>query len=97
MKTVKATDAKVHFGELLNDAQREPVKIERNGKAVAVVLSVGDYEEHERLKLERLRQDIALADEDLKAGRTRTLDAENWTEVAEEIKSRGRRRLQSKR
>ena len=50
LKTVPAAVAKQSFGRLLDDAQREPVVIERNGRPVAVVLSVAEYELFERLE-----------------------------------------------
>lgn len=45
--TMSASDAKNNFGELLEDARKNPVKIERNGRPVAVVIS---YEEFERME-----------------------------------------------
>ena len=54
-----AKDAKNRFGELLMEAQREPVTIEKNGKPVAVVSSYEEFEEVERMKLEWLRTAIA--------------------------------------
>jgi len=53
MKTMTATDAQGHFGELLMKAQGEPIAITRNGKAAGVLLSAKDYEE---LKLQAIRQ-----------------------------------------
>jgi antitoxin Phd len=50
IKTVAAAEAKQSFGRLLDDAQREPVVIERNGRPVAVVLSMAEYELFERLE-----------------------------------------------
>ena len=50
VKTVAAKEAKQSFGQLLDDAQREPVKIERNGRPVAVVLSAVEYERLEALE-----------------------------------------------
>ena len=50
VKTVAAKEAKQAFGQLLDDAQREPVLIERNGRPVAVVLSVAKYEIFQRLE-----------------------------------------------
>lgn len=47
MKAMAAADAKNGFGLLLDTARAEPVRIEKHGRAVAVVLSV---EEYERLK-----------------------------------------------
>ena len=45
MTTFAATEAKNNFGELLDAAHREPVEISKKGRAVAVLLSVEDYEE----------------------------------------------------
>ena len=50
VKTVAAKEAKQGFGQLLDDAQREPVRIERNGRPVAVVLSTADFERFEALE-----------------------------------------------
>ena len=43
MKTYAAKQAKDQFGRLLDDARREPVTIEKNGRPVAVILSVEDF------------------------------------------------------
>lgn len=74
MRKVAALDAKNRFGELLNAAQREPVTIEKHGKAVAVVLSAEDYQDFEALKLARLRGEIQIGLDDIAAGRV--VDAE---------------------
>ena len=39
MKAMSSTDAKTHFGALLDMAQREPVTIHKKDRAVAVLLS----------------------------------------------------------
>ena len=44
MKRVPATDAKNRLGAILDDAQREPVVIRSQGRDIAVVLSMADYE-----------------------------------------------------
>ena len=44
MKTVPATEAKNHFGAIIDDAQREPIVIRRQDRDIAVVLSMADYE-----------------------------------------------------
>ena len=44
MTTIPATEAKNRFGELLEAIQRSPVEIAKKGRAVAVVISIGDYE-----------------------------------------------------
>jgi len=69
MDTIPAADAKTNFGALLDKAQREPVTISKNGRAVAVVMSAAAFEEHQRLKLELLRQEVRKGLEDVKRGR----------------------------
>jgi len=44
MHTIKASDAKNRFGELLDKAQAAPVCIQKNGRDVAVVLSPAEFE-----------------------------------------------------
>ncbi len=43
MAEITATDAKNRFGQLLEMAQAEPVRIQKNGRDVAVVLSPEQY------------------------------------------------------
>ncbi|HVY52429.1 MAG TPA: type II toxin-antitoxin system Phd/YefM family antitoxin [Devosia sp.] len=43
MSEMTATDAKNRFGELLEMVHREPVRIQKNGRDVAVVVSAEDY------------------------------------------------------
>jgi len=59
MKAIAAKEAKNNFGELMDTAQREPVTIERRGRAVAVVISAKEYEQ---IKLERLRAKLAIGE-----------------------------------
>jgi antitoxin Phd len=49
MKTIGAKDAKNGFGRMLDAAQREPVIIEKHGRAVAVLLSLEEYQRLEAL------------------------------------------------
>ena len=42
--TMTASEAKSRFGQLLDTAQREPVTIQKNGRAFAVMLSQHDYD-----------------------------------------------------
>jgi len=44
MQSVKASDAKNKFGQLLDMAQAEPVRIQKNGRDVAVVLSPDEFQ-----------------------------------------------------
>lgn len=68
MKLLSANEAKTHFGDLLLKVQREPVQISRNGKAVAVVLSVDDYLNLESFKMQYLQTRVEQAKEDIAAG-----------------------------
>jgi prevent-host-death family protein len=44
MQTISATDAKQKFAALLDTAQREPVRIQRHERDVAVLISVEEYD-----------------------------------------------------
>lgn len=65
MKSIAAKEAKNNFGEMLDTVQREPVTIEKHGRAVAVVLSVTDYQQ---MKLEMLRAKLAVGEAQLNRG-----------------------------
>ena len=43
MSSITATDAKNKFGQVLEMAQAEPVRIQKNGRDVAIVLSPEQY------------------------------------------------------
>jgi len=43
MKTITASAAKNRFGELIDMAQSEPVRVQRQGRDVAVVLSPEEF------------------------------------------------------
>jgi prevent-host-death family protein len=43
MSEISATDAKNKFGQVLEMAQAEPVRIQKNGRDVAVVVSAEQY------------------------------------------------------
>ncbi|MCF8878702.1 type II toxin-antitoxin system Phd/YefM family antitoxin [Hyphobacterium sp. SN044] len=70
MRTFSAADAKNRFGELLDAAQREPVRIEKHGRATAVMISEAEYAElaFQVAEIERYKIEKGLAD--LDAGRT---------------------------
>lgn len=70
MHSLTANEAKTQFGDLLLKAQREPVQINRNGKPVAIVMSMEDYQALEELKLTVLRQKLAIAAAEENAGQT---------------------------
>ena len=43
MQTISATDAKQKFAALLDTAQREPVRIQRHDRDIAVLVSAEEY------------------------------------------------------
>jgi prevent-host-death family protein len=43
MSEITATDAKNKFGQMLEMAQKEPVRIQKNGRDVAVLISPEQY------------------------------------------------------
>jgi len=44
MQTFTANEAKTRFGEFLDSAQREPVRVMRHDRVVGVMVSAQDYE-----------------------------------------------------
>jgi prevent-host-death family protein len=68
METIPAADAKTNFGALLDKAQRGPVTISKNGRAVDVVMSAADFEEQQQLKLRLLREEVRKGLDDLERG-----------------------------
>ncbi len=44
MVHISATEAKTHFGKLLDTARREEVVIEKQGRSVAVIISQEEFE-----------------------------------------------------
>ncbi len=54
MTTISATQAKQRFAELLDTAQREPVRIQRHERDVAVLVSAVEYERIHRMRVQEL-------------------------------------------
>lgn len=75
MDTLSANEAKTQFGDMLIKAQRAPVQINKNGKPVAVVVSIDEYESTEALKLQLLQVRAAQAKADIETGNTVDGDA----------------------
>jgi antitoxin Phd len=55
MRTVTSVDAQNRFGELLDNAQREPVTITRRGRPVAFILSPEDMKDLLAIRRKRER------------------------------------------
>ena len=87
METIAAADAKTNFGALLDKAQRAPVMISKNGRAVAVVMSAAAYEEQQQLKLDALRREVKKGLDEVKRGKTVTA-ARAWAAVDKELRKK---------
>ena len=68
MQALTANDAKTQFGDMLLKAQREPVQINKNGKPVAVVISIDEYNQMEETKFALLKERAARAKIDIENG-----------------------------
>jgi len=76
MDSLSANEAKTQFGDMLLKAQRAPVQINKNGKPVAVVISMEEYESIEALRLMLLQSRAIQAKADIAAGNT--IDGESF-------------------
>ena len=81
MDALSANEAKTQFGDMLLKAQRAPIQINKNGKPVAVVISMDEYESIEALKLRLLQSRVTQAKADIEAGNT--LDGESFFDSLE--------------
>jgi len=81
MQTLTANDAKTQFGNMLMKAQRSPVRINKNGKPVAVVISAKEYQRIESLKFELLKFRAIKAQNDIRDGNT--VDGEQFFDELE--------------
>jgi prevent-host-death family protein len=64
MLSLNANEAKTKFGNMLMNAQSEPVRIIKNGTPVAVVISSKEYSKIEELKMELVKSRFPNIDED---------------------------------
>ena len=83
-KAIPATEAKTNFGALLEMVQREPLTISKKGRPVAVLISMDEFEAHQRLKLEQLRREVHAGLADLEAGKV-VSGAEAFEDMAREL------------
>jgi len=89
MRSMSAHDAKARFGQLLDAARREPVTIEKHGRAVAVVMSKEDFDDIEAMKLERLRAEVQIGIEASRAGDAIEVDARDLDDFVEKVMTGG--------
>ena len=69
MKIASVSDVKAHFSAFLRDSKRGPVVVTRKGRPAAVLLSVEDEDELERLAMAyspRLQKILTLARRQIK-------------------------------
>lgn len=58
MQTFTANEAKTRFGEFIDCAQREPVRVMRHDRVVGVMVSAQDYEAMRAFYANRLQQTL---------------------------------------
>ena len=59
MVTFTANEAKTRFGEFIDKAQREPVRVMRHDRVVGVMVNAQDYEEMRAFYANRLRSTLS--------------------------------------
>jgi len=75
MEVFTANEAKSRFGEVILKSQKEPVKVTRSGKPVAVIVSIDEYNATEELKRRYVREHIQAALTDIENGNVEDGDA----------------------
>jgi prevent-host-death family protein len=86
MKIASVADVKAKFSGFIKASESGPVVVTKNGKPVAVLLSVQDEEEIERLMLAyspKLQGILQVAEKQIRAGKGIKHDA-FWREVIKE-------------
>ena len=67
MQSFTANEAKTRFGEFIDIAQREPVRVLRRDRVVGVMVSAEDYEAMRRFYANRLQETLDAAGQDAAA------------------------------
>jgi prevent-host-death family protein len=83
MKIASVADVKTHFNSFLKESKEGPVVVTRNGRPTAVLLSVDDEDEIERLSLAyspRFRKILNIARRQIRKGSS-IRHEEFWKEV----------------
>ena len=89
MQQFSARDAKARFGALLDTARREPVAIEKHGRAVAVVISKEEFDDIEAMRLERLRSEVQRGIDSSAVGDVVDVDERDLEQFIERIMTGG--------
>jgi prevent-host-death family protein len=85
MKIASVADVKAHFSTYIKDSKQGPIVVTRNGRPAAVLLSVEDEEEIERLAMAyspRLQKVLRLARRQIKE-QGGILHEDFWKEAVE--------------
>ncbi len=96
MPTLSANDAKARFGQMLDTARRDPVIIEKHGRAVALVISKEDYDNLLQAKLMQLRAEVQFGIDASRAGKSTAYENTDQAKLADEIKAAARHRACTK-
>ena len=89
MKIASVADVKARFSAFLRESKRGPVIVTRNGKPTAVLLSVDDEDEIERLTLAyspKFQKMLSLARQQIREG-VGIRHEDFWREVEEKSKN----------
>ena len=88
MKIASVADVKARFSAFLKSSQDGPVVVTRNGKPVAVLLSVADEDDVERLLLAyspKFQSILQTAEQQIRDGKG-IYHADFWNEIDEQAK-----------
>ena len=86
MRIAPVADVKARFSSYIRESEKGPIVVTRNGRPVAVLLSIDDDEELERLILSRssqFKEILQTARQQIRAGKGIPHD-EFWQEVEAE-------------
>jgi prevent-host-death family protein len=98
MKIASVAHVKAQFSAYLKESEQGPVIVTRNGKPVAVLLSVRDEDDLERLVLahsSHLRKILEAARREIREGKGMSHD-EFWQDVDEKPSKRSRTKSRGK-
>ena len=64
MQVLTANEAKTHFGEFIDKAQKEPIKVTRRGRTVGIMVSEEEYDAMRNFYANRLLHSLESAGEE---------------------------------
>jgi prevent-host-death family protein len=91
MRIASVADVKAKFSGYLKMSERGPIVVTKNGKPVAVLLSVSDEEEIERLALAyspKFQRILEVAEQQIREGKGATHE-DFWREIESEMPKAG--------